>query len=110
MVDFRVNDGLGNHPKIVGISLEAIGLWTLAGAWSMRYLTDGRIPGPIMASMCKRQRVVAELVDRNLLIPIDDDWQFVDWLQYQRSRAQIEADRERGRKRLADWRARNRGP
>lgn len=48
MPDFRVDDGFGNHPKTVGLSLEAIGLWTLAGAWSMRYLTDGHVPAEVM--------------------------------------------------------------
>jgi len=106
--DFRVDDSFGQHPKTVGLSLEAIGLWTLAGAWSMHYLTDGRVPGEVMRGLCRRPRVIHELTQRNLVIPIDGDWQFVDWLQYQRSRAQIEAEREKARKRLADWRAKQR--
>jgi hypothetical protein len=109
MVDFRVDDGFGQHPKTVGLSLEAVGLWTLAGAWSMRYLTDGHIPGEVMRGMCRRQRIIQELTQRNLITPTGGgDWQFVDWHQYQRSRTQIEAEREKARKRLADWRARQR--
>jgi hypothetical protein len=109
MVDFRVDDGFGQHPKTVGLTLEAIGLWTLAGAWSMRYLTDGHVPAEVMRGMCgRRTKVITELVTRNLLIPTDDGWQYVDWAQYQRSRGQVEAEREKSRKRLADWRARKR--
>ena len=108
MVDFRVDDGFGQHPKTVGLSLEAVGLWTLAGAWAMRYLTDGHIPTEVLRGMCKRPKVITELVTRNLLLPTDTGWQFVDWHQYQRSRAQVEAERERSRKRLADYRQRKR--
>jgi hypothetical protein len=44
VVDFRVSDGFPDHPKTLGLTLEAIGLWTLAGCWCARYLTDGYIP------------------------------------------------------------------
>jgi hypothetical protein len=109
LVDFRVDDGFGQHPKTIGMGLDSVGLWTLAGAWSMRFLTDGHIPGEVMRGLSKRPRPIAELTERTLIIPADGgDWQFVDWLQYQRSRAQIEAERERSRKRLADWRAKKR--
>ena len=104
MVDFRVNDGFGQHPKTVGLSLEAVGLWTLAGAWSMRYLTDGYIPTEAMRSISTRRQPLQDLIDRNLLQPSNGGYQFVDWIQYQRTRDQIEADRERNRKRLAKWR------
>ena len=108
MVDFRVDDGFGNHPKTLGLSLEAVGLWTLAGAWCMRYLTDGHIPTEAVRAITTRQQPSRDLVARNLWVPIDDGYQFVDWAQYQRTRGQVEAERERSRKRLADWRQRKR--
>lgn len=104
MVDFRVSDGFGSHPKTIGISLEAAGLWTLAGSWCSRYLTDGYLPADAMDGLCKRPKVIQELVNRNLLVVAPGGWQFVDWLQYQRSKAAVEAERERNRERLAKWR------
>lgn len=105
MVDFRVSDGFPQHPKCIGISLEAVGLWTLAGAWCSKYLTDGYIPSDVLAQFSRRPKVVQELADRNLLVVAPGGWQFVDWDQYQRTRAQVEAERERSRERLAKWRA-----
>lgn len=98
MVDFRVDDGFQWHPKTAGMSLQAVGLWTLAGTWCARYLTDGYIPGDILQPMVGRNRAaLQELVDRNLLVEYADGFQFHNWLQYQRSRADVEAERERWR-------------
>lgn len=110
MVDFRVSDGFGQHPKTLGITLQAAGLWVLAGAWSSRYLTDGYIPPEAMTTIAPRGKpAMQELVDRNLLTPLGEGHVFVDWLQYQRSRDQVEAERARGRERLAKWRAQRGG-
>jgi len=105
-----VDDGFGSHPKTLGMSLEAVGAWTLAAVWCARHLTDGYIPNEAMATVIGRKRaVLKELADRNLITPAPGGWQYVDWSQYQRTRAQVEAEREAGRRRLADWRARKRG-
>jgi hypothetical protein len=107
VVDFRVDDGFGQHPKTVGISLEAVGVWTLAGCWCARYLTDGYIPTKVLHQLCgPRRRAIEELVDRRLLCPQAGGYQFVDWLDYQRSREQIESSQAANRERVAKWRAR----
>jgi hypothetical protein len=109
MVDFRVHDTFGSHPKTLGMTLEAVGAWTLAAVWCSRHLTDGYIPNEAMALIVgKKRAVLKELVDRNLIEPAPGGWQYVDWLQYQRSKAQVQAEREQTRKRLAEWRARQR--
>jgi len=109
MVDFRVSDGFPSHPKTLGLSLEAIGLWMLAGTWCARYLTDGYIPRDAMAMyMNGSSRPVDELVERNLLTPVADGWLFVDWSQYQRTRQQIEAQRVSNRERGKRWREKGR--
>ena len=106
MVDFRVDDGFGSHPKTVGMSDAAVVVWLLGGCWSVRYLTDGRVPGQVLANIAgRRRRAIPELVERGLIEPVDGgDWQYVDWMQYQRSRNQIQSEREATRKRLAKWR------
>ena len=109
MVDFRVDDGFGSHPKTLGITLEAAGIWTLAAVWCARHLTDGYIPNEAMTQIVGRKRaVLKELADRNLITPAPGGWQYVDWSQYQRTRAQVIGERDRNRQRLANWRARNR--
>jgi hypothetical protein len=105
-VDFRVNDGFSQHPKTIGITLDATGAWLHIGVWCARYLTDGYIPDEVVAGIVgRRTRVIKELADRNLLTPAPGGWQMVDWAQYQRTRAHVEADREKNRARLAKWRA-----
>ena len=102
MVDFRVNDGLPWHPKTVGMTLPAIGLWTIGGAWCARYLTDGYIPTEVLHGFAGRHRaVIQELIDRNLITELAGGYQYVDWLQYQRSKAELENEREQWRQRQA---------
>ena len=110
MVDFRINDGLPWHPKTVGMSLPAIGLWTLAGCWCARYLTDGYIPGDVIRGFAGRNTThLQELLNRNLIIPLADGYQFVDWLDYQRSKQEVETERKDARERMRNLRRRRRG-
>lgn len=44
MPHFRVDDGFDGHPKTVRAGDDALGMWVRAGAWCMRYLTDGFVP------------------------------------------------------------------
>ena len=43
MTWFKVDDGIHSHPKFLDVSLAAVGLWTMCGAWCSGYLTDGQI-------------------------------------------------------------------
>jgi hypothetical protein len=49
MVWFRVDDGFGMSEKLLKVPrcnrASAVGVWTLAGAWAARELTDGFVPG-----------------------------------------------------------------
>ena len=111
MVDFRVDEGLPWHPKTVGMSLPAVGLWTLAGAWCAHYLTDGYIPAEVLHGFAGRHKAATqELINRNLLSQLADGYQFVDWLQYQRSKEDVESERRRWRERQARARARRDQP
>ena len=109
MVDFRVDDGFPNHPKTLGMSHEAKGVWLDVGCWCARYLTDGYIPDDaIRLVLHAKPRIVEELAARNLLTRLGDGWQMVDWLQYQRSKEEVERDRTEARERMRDLRKRRR--
>jgi hypothetical protein len=110
MVDFRVDDGFGTHPKTLGMTHEAVGVWMLMGCWCARYLTDGYIPDDAVRTITGRSRVVQDLAQRNLITRLADGWQFVDWTQYQRTREQVEKDRTEARERMRDLRNRRREP
>jgi hypothetical protein len=109
VVDFRVDDGFPNHPKVLGLTHEAIGVWLLMGCWCARYLTDGYIPDDAVRTITNKRRVVQDLADHNLLTRLADGWQMVDWMQYQRTREQVETERVEARDRMRDLRKRRRG-
>jgi hypothetical protein len=109
MVDFRVRDTFPTHPKTLGITLNAVGLWTLCGAWSALHRTDGIIPTAVVAAHKDWKRATAELVDRHLWAETEGGWVFIDWAQHQRTRAQIEAETNAWKERQARARARRSG-
>lgn len=108
MVDFRVDDGLPWHPKTLGLSLEAAGLWLYGGCWCARYQTDGHIPAQALHMFAGRNsaRLIAELTSRALLVAENGGYLFTDWLDYQRSASEVAAQRELNRQRAARARAR----
>lgn len=66
MVWFKVDDNANDHPKFRAAGLEAIGLWTVAGSWSSRQLTDGRIPDWYITTWPNGKKLAARLVDARL--------------------------------------------
>ena len=67
MVWFRVDDGFYDHPKLLAIPrtdrVAAAGLWTLAGSYCTRYLTDGFITDVMTRQLGGTARLIAHLVD-----------------------------------------------
>jgi hypothetical protein len=110
MVDFRVHDTFPTHPKTIGIPLAAVGLWTMAGAWSAHHLTDGVVPVDIVRPFPGWKRLAGELVARNLWREVAGGWVFVDWGQYQRTKVEVEEQRAANRVRAARARQRRTKP
>ena len=107
MPHFRVDDQLNNHPKARQAGLEAMGLWTVSGSYCMAYLTDGFVPEWYVKSWPKGAALAKRLVAARLWEPTERDgekgWQFHEFTGpgRQDSRAQIEAEREKWRKKKA---------
>ena len=110
MVDFRVHDGFPEHPKTIGMTHEAKGVWLDMGCWCARYLTDGYIPNDAVNRITRKRAIINDLAVRNLIRPLADGWQLVDWTQYQRTREEVEADRTAARDRMREIRKRRRSP
>lgn len=109
MVDFRVCDTFGDHPKMFGLPLAAVGLWTLGGAWCAKHLTDGYIPDTVLLHLAgKRRALIDQLQQRALIERLGDGWVYVNWSEYQRSRAEVENEREQWRTRQRTARERQR--
>lgn len=122
---FFVDDGLYDHPKVKAlprgpIRRGAIALWTIAGSWSSRYLTDGLIPPHMIEELGATPKDAAALVAADLwhdahhecgqcpYVPADH-YLFHDWSEYQRTKDQVERERKAARARAAKYRRRTDG-
>lgn len=86
----KVHDGMPDHPKIDGLSDAAFRLLVETWCWCSRHLTDGHVPA---ATWKKRGTPKArkELTDAGLVeILPGGDIQVHDYLEHQRSKAQVE--------------------
>lgn len=109
MVWFKVDDGLHASHKVLrlprSVRLPAIGLWTLAGAWSAHEELDGYVPDYILPELGATPRLVEALLACGLWQKGKDGSQFSNWAEYQPTRAEIEANREKERDRKRKYRA-----
>ena len=102
MVWFRVDDGFADHPKVIGCSLAAVGLWTKAGAWCSKHLTDGAVPGAMVRVFGGTPKLAAELVAAGLWDTTTTGFLFHDWKARNPLREDVESRRtsDAERKRL----------
>lgn len=111
MVWFRVDDGFPDHPKVEAMlagshAPHAIALWTLAGAWCARQLTDGAISFAKVARLgiARHAQGAAELVRVGLWERSETGYRFHDWAEMQPLREDVtssraaNADRQRKRR------------
>jgi hypothetical protein len=92
---FKVDDTLPMNPKVMQCSLSAIGLWTLAGAWSSQQLTDGFIPKQVLEALSRGASFASELVASGLWVEVPGGYQFHDWGQYQPLASEVKTVREK---------------
>ncbi len=94
---FKVDDSFYDHPKVFDLPDSAVALWTRAGCWSARNLTDGFVPARLPARLCDdHETAVQALIDSGLWRKARGGYRFHDWDQYQPSREEVTA--ERGKK------------
>lgn len=106
---FKVDDGFHGHPKVVELSLAAVGIWTLSGSWCAKYLTDGVITLRAIQRMGGDEALALELVERGLWIAVDNGFMFKDWADYQPLKVAVEAERTAARDRMTAVRAQKKG-
>jgi hypothetical protein len=101
---FKVDDGFVDHPKVLELSLAAVGLWTKCGSWSAKHLTDGRVPDALLRQWAAPPELVAELVGAGMWVATEGGYAFHDWAKHQPSRKQVEEKRAATRERQSRWR------
>lgn len=95
---FRVDDKLHDHRKARRARKSAMGVWVLAGSWCMDNLSNGFVPEDVLPRWGTKADAKA-LVDVGLWHPDEKDgepgWSFHDWHEFQPTRAEIEALRQK---------------
>lgn len=96
-----------DHPKVAGLSCEALGVWLKALLWAKKKESDGRLSVEAAEKLCLSPRGIASLVKVGLLDVATefDGWSFHDFLHWNRSSAKVQEKLEANRQRVARHRA-----
>lgn len=110
MVWFKVDDGFYTSKKVLSIPrvqrLPAVGLWTMAGNWSGRELSDGVVPAYVLAEMGSTPKLRQALITARLWLDQGSGGiEFHDWAKYQPTREKVLADRAKAAERQAKRRS-----
>lgn len=121
MTWFRIDDGFYDHPKIKAlprgpVRKGAIALWTMAGSWCARYLKDGMVPAAQIEELGGSAKDAQALVATTLWHEHDHGcpacpdvppkhYLYHEWGLYQKTKEQVEKEREQAKKRQANYRA-----
>ncbi|WTC56875.1 hypothetical protein OH715_17015 [Streptomyces cellulosae] len=109
MAWFALDDGFDSHPKVRKAGNAAVGLFVRLGVHATKHLTEGHLDGDIVrdygtAATIRKLLTVGMLHEPGhgcprCPQPAADGYYIHDYLDYNKSRAQIEAAREAARKR-----------
>jgi len=105
---FKVDDGFYSSRKVTLIPRSkrwaAIGLWTLAGTWCAKELTDGVLPDYQFEELGGRTEDADELITAGLWERVPNGYRFLKWGEYQPTKAEVEESRVREAERKKRWR------
>lgn len=97
----KLDDGFWMHPAVLAVGNVGAGVFTRLLSYCGAYLTDGAVPSHVVATIVAPEGPDAgeEILDRLARYRLIDRFesggvQIVNYLEYNRSRAQVEADRE----------------
>ncbi len=103
----RIQENALDHPKLLGLvdCRRPFDLWVWGLSYTQKHLTDGALPAAALPRGA--DKAAAALVARGLWSTTDAGYQVHDYLQWNDSRAKVEARRAKNAQRLADWRAKH---
>lgn len=108
MVWFNVDDGLTTNPKVLSIPrgerLAVIGLWSMAGSWCGKHLTDGAIPRFMLDEWGASEDQAQHLIDVGMWRKTSKGYQFLNWDEYQQTKQEVEEKRRKERERKDRYR------
>jgi len=89
----KLDDQMWGHPKFMGLSNTAVGLWTRSLSYAAGHLTDGFIPESFVARFAEAGEIT-ELLDVGLWTQVDSGYMMHDWADYQPQAADVKAARK----------------
>jgi len=102
--DFRIADTAPEHRKLRAAGPAAIGIWSMAGAYCMRELTDGWVPAYWVQTWPNGPKHATTLVTVGLWEREErgglPGFRFHDWEFYQRSSQRIDDEKRKARQRM----------
>lgn len=111
MVWVRLEDDIGDHPKLAAIDDHAFAIYVCGLAYCNRQLTDGFIPTGIGLTLrhCggKTKQAITALVGARLWEVVDGGWRIHDFLDYQPSKETVQKERARSATRQSRHRRSN---
>lgn len=112
MTWLKVDDRFPGHRKVRRLSDGAFRLHVTALCACAHDLTDGLVTRDDLdefPSVKQTGKHVAELVERGLWDEVEGGWVIHDYLDFNPSKADVDAEREAARERQRRWKARRRG-
>jgi len=100
MTWFKVDDQFSIHPKAIAAGNAALGLWVRAGSWCCAFLTDGALPAHMLGTLGAQRRDAERLVKAQLWERTEEGYRFLNWEEYQPTKAQVEEERAKTRVRV----------
>lgn len=97
----KLDDKFWSNPKVEAIGNEAAGAYARMLSYCGDQLTDGKLTGPAARYIAK-PKTIDRLAEYGFIKPYGEGWVIPDYLEYNRSKAQVEAKREADKKRKAD--------
>lgn len=95
----KLDDGFWMHPKVIMAGNASAGIFARMLSYCGCYLTDGMVPSGVVGTIVGSDKKALEALDRVGLVQLLESGGVVipDYLDHNRSKAQVEADREQRR-------------
>jgi hypothetical protein len=101
---FKVDDDFFSNAKIMLAGNAAVGLYVRCGAWSSKHLTEGFLPTKVAKDFGSLSEIRA-LVRERLWVVKEDGYLMRDFLEYNPTKEQVQAGRDKNAARQRKSRA-----
>lgn len=95
MAYFLLGDEVPDDPVMRESGLDGMGLWSASAAFAMHHFTEGFVPDYYVKSWPGGRKAATKLVKLGIWAPVNGGFHFVSWSQ--RTKKQVEAEREAAR-------------